>query len=379
MAGGNLWTEEELDFVAQCRVAGMSVEERWIAFEQRFPARRTPAAVAKISSDSSLIRGRIEKFRKIALEKLVADARENSHPVAEHSVPAMPAPEKLWERAVERSTAAIEVAQDRHFAQIGFVSDKPVALAFISDQHISETAPVQLARMQEDAELIRDTPGLYAVLGGDAVDNHIKHRAAIINSGSIPGREYQLFAHYLSMFGPHKIQAAISGNHDDWTVDVAGLDMLSHLLTKHRVIYAPDYIVLRLAIYSRPDELTQEYAVKIRHQYRFNSSLNQTHSLKRMWEQDEHDFDVGVICHHHEAAMEPFRRHGEWRWGLRPGSYQVTSGYSRRIGFPTSTPTCPTIVFHPTRRSMIGFVDVRHAASYLRWLRSTWPEGDWEE
>ena len=230
--------------------------------------------------------------------------------------------------------------------------------------------------MREDAELIRDTSGLYAVLGGDGIDNHIKHRSAVINSASVPGNEYRLYAHYLRMFGT-KLVAAISGNHDDWTHDLGGVDVVSMLAERERLFYAPDYLQLSVVIQSVDGDQRQEYQVRIRHQYRYNSSLNNTHGMKRMWEMDERDFDIGVLCHLHEPAMEPFKKHGEWRWAFRPGSYQVTSGHSRRYGYNFSQPTCPTVILHPTKREMIGFLDVRQAASYLKYLRADWPNTDW--
>ena len=89
-----------------------------------------------------------------------------------------------------------------------------------------------------------------------------------------------------------------------------------------------------------------------------------------MWEMDEHNFDIGVVCHHHEAAMEPFKKHGEWRWAFRPGSYQHTTGHGRRYGYGWSEPACPTVILWPGEKRMLGFLDVREAAGYLTYLRN---------
>jgi len=61
------------------------------------------------------------------------------------------------------------------------------------------------------------------------------------------------------------------------------------------------------------------------------------------------------------------------RIGVRPGSYQIVTGFSRRHGFKNAAPTCPTIIFYPNFRHMLGFWDVRDAAGYLTYLRDGWP------
>jgi len=131
------------------------------------------------------------------------------------------------------------------------------------------------------------------------------------------------------------------------------------------VFFAPDEVVLDLDVGGQP------YRMKVRHQYRFNSTFNQTHSVKRLWEMGEDAFDVGVICHHHTPALEPFLKHGLVRWAARPGSYQLTSGYARRYGHATAFPTCPTFVLWPGSRRIVGFLDVREAAEYLTLLRGS--------
>lgn len=382
MPGGNLWTPEEVRVLAEAIMRGFSMRERIEFFRSKIPnTDRSDASIAKASSDNQKVRELVSEMRQRGV--MAVDSQYGAPDAGKLDGPPListkhrPVPtEDLWQRAEKRTAAAVEVAKDRNKAIIAFATQKPIALSFISDQHISESAPVYLSRMREDAEIIRDTPGLYAVLGGDGIDNHIKHRAAIVNSASVPGNEYKLYAHYLKMFG-YKLVAAVSGNHDDWTHDIAGVDVVAMLAERERIFYAPDYLQLAVVLQSPDGEHSQQYQVRIRHQYRYNSSLNNTHSMKRMWEMDEHDFDIGVLCHLHDAAMEPFRKHGEWRWAFRPGSYQMTSGHSRRYGYNFSHPTCPTVILHPTKREMIGFIDVRQAASYLRYLNSNWPDTDW--
>lgn len=276
--------------------------------------------------------------------------------------------DELWALAERATTRDLQRHANERFAAASIDDPLPIGISIISDQHIRQTGPTNMVRMREDAELICRTPGLYGLLGGDGVDNHIKHRAAMVGGGTKVSDEWRLYDEYLKMFATGetpKLLAMISGNHDDWTRDEAGIDMVSQLARLNRVHYAPDEILLTVAVPG------QEYRIKVRHQYRYNSSLNLTHTVKRMWEQGQDEFDVGVVGHHHEAAIEPFIKHGRRIWAARPGSYQLTSSFSRRYGYNHSIPTCPTFLLFPgPRHQVMGFWDVWECAEYLQWLRA---------
>ena len=259
-----------------------------------------------------------------------------------------------WARAERKGVSNIRKAQKRGKFNVSFDSG-PIAISVISDQHIAPNTACDFVRMKEDAELIRNTPGFYAVFGGDGVDNHIKHRSAMIGSRTNPDEQWRLFDYYLQLFGD-KILAVISGNHDAWTAQIGGVDYLSKLAEKNKICYAPAEARLNINVAG------QEYKMVVRHQTgRFNSSLNQTHAVKRFYEYGEDTFDIGVIGHHHEAAVEMFIRHGLKRYAARPGSYQISSPYSHQYGFANAIPTCPTFILFPKERRMIGFADVRDA------------------
>ena len=259
-----------------------------------------------------------------------------------------------WARAERKGVSNIRKAQKRGKFNVSFDSG-PIAISVISDQHIAPNTACDFVRMKEDAELIRNTPGFYAVFGGDGVDNHIKHRSAMIGSRTNPDEQWRLFDYYLQLFGD-KILAVISGNNDAWTAQIGGVDYLSKLAEKNKICYAPAEARLNINVAG------QEYKMVVRHQTgRFNSSLNQTHAVKRFYEYGEETFDIGVIGHHHEAAVEMFIRHGLKRYAARPGSYQISSPYSHQYGFANAIPTCPTFILFPKERRMIGFADVRDA------------------
>jgi len=263
-------------------------------------------------------------------------------------------PDKAWASAEERGRKAIRKAIDSGTFDVNFEKG-PIAISVISDQHIAPGSTCDFQRMREDAELIRETPGFYAVFGGDGVDNHIKHRSALIHAQSSPDQQWKLFDHYLQLFGD-KILAIISGNHDAWTTQIGGVDFLGEIAKQNKICYAPAEARLQVSVGG------QEYKMMIRHQTgRFNSSLNQTHAVKRHYEYGSELFDIGVICHHHEAACEMFVRHGLKRYAARPGSYQILSPYAHQYGYSRAIPTCPTFILFPESRRIIGFADVHDA------------------
>ncbi|MDE2102474.1 MAG: hypothetical protein KGL39_34830 [Patescibacteria group bacterium] len=266
-------------------------------------------------------------------------------------------PADLWSRSEADSKKAIAYACQRTQFQLAMPAEV-IGVSFISDQHIAPGTPVDFERMRLDAELIQRTPGLYAVLGGDCVDNHIKHRAAVLAARSQPHDQWALFEYYLSIFA-EKIIAMCSGNHDAFSDQIAGIDVLAGIAHRQRLCYAPAEARIDLKLGE------QEYKLAMRHQYRFNSSFNLAHTVKQWWRMGEKPFDIGVIGHHHEPAIESFDAHGLERWAARPGSYQITSAYSRQYGFNRTRPTCPTFILFPDRREIVGFRDVQKAVKCL--------------
>lgn len=271
-------------------------------------------------------------------------------------------PEAVWRRAEKDSARRIRKLTDA--GTLKWAAPGPhVLLTMVSDQHIAPGTPVDFRQMRLDAELIRDTPHCYALLGGDAVDNHIKHRSAVMAARSQPSDQYELFRHYLSIL-KNKALLMVSGNHDNWTNQFAGVDALDWIAKEKRVFYNPDAAHLELRVGG------QEYGIAIRHQYKMNSSYNQTHSVKQWLRMGERDFDIGTVCHHHEHALESFVWRGRVRWACRPGSYQISSAYSRQFGWNQSMPTCPTFLLRGDRREIYGFDSLRAAVDAVGALRA---------
>lgn len=267
--------------------------------------------------------------------------------------------EQLWKTAELDSEKRIEKASLQNKFSAKFPSNRVSCITFISDQHIAPGTPVDFKRMREDAQLVAKTDDLYAILGGDAVDNHIKHHSAILAARSQPHDQYKLFDFYLQIL-QHRLLVVTSGNHDLWSNQYAGIDMVGWLSKEKRLAYAP--YEARIAIQCGK----VEYKAAVRHQYRLNSSFNQTHAVKQWLRLGPEEFDIGCIAHHHEAAMEQFIYRDKVCWGCRPGAYQITSAYSSVYGWNNAMPTCPSFLLFPDERQIIGIHDVRAVPKLLR-------------
>lgn len=307
------------------------------------PAQPLPVAEFKAAAEAS---------RKPVITSALTDAGLDLAEVQD--------PARMWAAAEAEAELRIKKAQLEQFFRADFTAfDEPIAVAALSDQHFAPGTPVDFKAARRDAELIRDTPNLWAVLAGDGIDNHIKHRAAVLAARSQPGDQYILFDYYLEIFW-QKILSLVTGNHEFWTVQIAGVDMIARLAKARKIQYAPHEARITIALPG------VEYEWMVRHQARFNSSFNQTHSVKQQYSFGLAPFDVGVVAHHHEHACESFVRHGKIRWAIRPGSYQITSAYSRQNGYADSIPTSPTIVMFPHQRRMVGFPTVQDAVDAMR-------------
>lgn len=329
---------------------------RELELHERAPAQPAPPVTKDDVKDMQI--ASLEARLKIA----EGTARVGPTVVPSYIAPVTSTPEARWKAAeadnaehIRKSLLSSEFSVE--------LPDDPCAITFVSDQHISLGNTVDLIRMREDAELIASQEGCFAILGGDATDNHIKHRAAVLAARSQPSDQFELFEYYLSIFA-HRVLVAISGNHDLWTNQIAGVDVLSMLLAKQRVCYAPDEAFLKLRVGEQP------YTVAMRHQFRMNSSFNETHAVKQWFRLGEVQWDIGCIGHNHVSAIEPFWAHGLERWASRPGSYQITSAYSRQFGYSKTKPMCPTFVLSPNERQIVGFHDLRPALTYLKAVRA---------
>lgn len=379
------WPAERVSRLRELHAAGKTNEQ--IAHEMGLSYHQVQSKLKRVQVEDELATNRgattgaqtaeIGAFRKSALESRVEELTRQLHKLKSDTEPrrlevvgsfsptfSPTSPHELWVAAESICDKAVEGAKASGQFKLS-MDDGPIAVAFIGDQHIAPGAAVDMRRMREDAELVRDTDGLYCVLGGDACDNHIKHRSAVLSATSTPHEQWILFEYYLGIIA-EKLIAMISGNHDSFTDQIAGIDMLALIAGRQRICYAPDEARIDLTLGG------QLYQLAARHQGRFNSSFNLSHAVKQWWRLGERCFDIGCQFHYHESTIEPFMGHGMERWAARGGSYQLVTSYSRQYGHNMARPICPTFVIYPHERRIEGFHDVRRCLNFLKAERGGW-------
>lgn len=242
-------------------------------------------------------------------------------------------------------------------------TDSPILLTNLSDAHLGNEF-TDHGRALEDIRLVRDTPGAFAVFGGDGTDNFIKHASAMISSTSTPAQEYAALEYYLSE-GGKKLIAGVSGNHNFWTKGFAGVDYLTSVFGRLGIAYAPHRVRLVLHVNAI------EYRIELRHNYRFKSALNLSNGLQRMYDFTDWQWDIGLLGHTHDGPFcVPFERHGSTRWGGLAGSYKVFCDHGEQWGFNNAIPSSPAFILYPDRHEIVGFKDLRIAIAYLGAIRS---------
>lgn len=280
--------------------------------------------------------------------------------------------DQLWEAAKKRNRRAVAKATTENLALIRIVTDKPIALSISSDWHIDFGA-TDLEALEEYASAISRTPGAYALMVGDVLNNPIKWEKATRDVHPA----FRLAGHLIGKFGL-KLLGMTDGNHDAWSRAAAGLDAVRWLADRGRIHYAPDELVYVVEIvHPRTQEVTAQYVIATRHKYRRHSNLNFTHACWRWLEDNLNDWpkgedggtllpDILAIGDNHVAAVESRAFRGGQRWAARMGPWQIGSSFGRMLGFTKAQPTAPTFILYPSReRPIFGHEDYAYALDIL--------------
>lgn len=271
-------------------------------------------------------------------------------------------PEDLWATIEAQSKKAIEATEDARWATIHIKdSDRYIGIAFQSDQHIGNPF-CDHERLRLDTELIVRHPDCYVIHAGDYIDNFVIDKPKPAMKAPIPPSvQWQLCEHYINM-SESCLMAIVAGNHDLWTASMTDYDPLKKMAQERGILYHAHELNIRLIHGDVP------YHLSIRHKRRGNSNIDPSRVVKKMWDDGECDFDIGVIGHHHTPSVVPFTRHGVERWSVRPGAYKIIDTFGEMCGFPRERPTSPMVILDPKTRDIQAFTDLRHGIRMLNAL-----------
>lgn len=285
----------------------------------------------------------------------------------EPALPGIPEPElpdsddeKLWDEYFELREASIlkylEIA-DRDDKAVHWTSpdDLPIGVCLCSDQHYGGFIRVDL--LKRDIDVIANTEGLYAIGGGDWMDNYkpVGKAATGLFSASDPnpGHQYRRMVRLLKPSAGKWI-VVMAGNHDDgWDMRSAGIARVPDLAKELNAPYASEAgCTLHLQVG------WQRWTAFAKHTWRNTSGLNKGNAARSMWNDWPwawENADFVCLSHLHENHMEAVTRHGRDVIYLRSGTYKCTTdGYAESKGYRPEWGV-PMVILFPDRRKILSF------------------------
>lgn len=272
----------------------------------------------------------------------------------------------LWEK-----TKALAVELKKHSTKTSEIEidfrdeERPIAVVTLADLHLG-SAGVDYSAIERDSELIARTDGMYAVAGGDAIDNFIVPSllAGMASQAITASAQWSLLERYLGTI-QDKVLYATVGNHDDWTRKVAQVDKFGEMVGKFGILDVGHIGVAHMFVGK------QEYVAQHVHRFWSRSRLNPLWPAMRLLDHGiAPDADVNVVQHEHSPAAGWFNRRGKHRVFIRTGSYKTKDDYAYAHGFYDSEIAPAVVVYFPEEHRIHVLHGVPEASQYITYLRS---------
>ena len=265
--------------------------------------------------------------------------------------------EDVYRRSKRAFENKRELIQRKQNQSITF-GEQEICICFGGDEHIGNKG-TDIERMFDEAQIIAETPNMYAWKMGDLVDNFIiGYLIAKNEQAPIEVKEqWALAKEYLQMHG-NSIIAAVGGNHDAWTQLTAFIDHNRDIMPKG-ILYDPDEIKADVKVGDA------SFPVWARHKWRGNSIYNATHGQERAARFDNPDFTIYAGAHVHKGCFfREFNLKQERKAAVLSGTYKLYDDYQRKKGFKQSdkSTVCP-VIFRPD--GTFDKIGLDHAQRYF--------------
>ena len=268
------------------------------------------------------------------------------------------------EELLDAQVSAHERKMARHNAKkegitVTMPSDLPYGIPFFGDPHMGDPG-CNLTRLMTDLEIVKETPGMYALNMGDLSNNWCAPLARLYGAQETTADEEQEMVRWLLS---HPWLAVILGNHDKWS-SVAEL-----LCREAKVPYVSHGAIFKI--------IAGDSVCKIdaRHTHRGNSQYNPAFAqAKQNYRGSNADIIVGAHTHVSAYTMLKNGVSGNLGHCLRVGSYKEADEYADANGFAEDTiaPSCVAVV-DPAEYGTESFIQVfwnlQRGADYLTMLR----------
>ena len=269
----------------------------------------------------------------------------------------------LWSAVTDLQQASLRLETSVANPSLTIKASSPIIVGFLADAHIG-AMNCKYSELEERFSLMSNNPHFYLFSVGDSIDNYLPqpHGSGMFDQLIPPALQKQLVEDlYMRMKG--RWLGVVEGCHDNWSYTAGQFDWNKYLSSKLQCPNLGFGATVNLTVGSVP------YRIMLKHKYRFNSSINLTHTVKRMREM-QGDFDIGCVAHHHQAAIEQaIMGDGVDRIFIRPGSFKGSDRFSSQLGFTDSGAFIPSVVLDDKSRKMTAFLHLEQAVSYMESLQ----------
>jgi hypothetical protein len=253
----------------------------------------------------------------------------------------------------------LKLLRERRNTQSVAFREPIIVLAHMADQHLG-AGGTDYKRIDYEAEIVANTPGMYVIHAGDLTDNFIVPKLLSLRTRtrfSIPD-ELVLAKRFLRQVAP-KLVAYVDGNHNHWTEELSGIDYFKEVLAavKPHTLYDPHECKFTVKV----GGYTWNY--RVRHKWRGSSMYNKTHGIERARMLDGW-FDVGVGAHDHSSGLiRPFTIEGKTCYAVLCGTYKFDDELPRKMGLPNANcSTTVSLMLDGRDGSVMIFEDIEQAA-----------------
>jgi hypothetical protein len=238
--------------------------------------------------------------------------------------------------------------------------DRPAAAIWMTDIHYGH-ANTLYDQLNRHLDMVENTPNMFALIGGDIVDNFsaAKHPQAATGDVINPQMQAQSFMSRLrDLDQKHKIGAFVFGNHEDF-VNMAGLDFYNTFM---QGLNAP---IFNRGGILRTNVGSSLYRVGLGHKHWGVSKINPENAARRAMEFSWPNTDAVLLGDDHMAAGSAFTRGGERKIVIDGGTYKhdVTG---QKWGLGKAGMPGYTLLMWPNRKHMEFTHDPETAQELLK-------------
>lgn len=272
--------------------------------------------------------------------------------------------ERLWENAKEQSRLRRQLNKPQTVFNVKVNDDLPIMLVWTGDWHLLD-AGTDHDRFDADLALWKETPGVYLGIGGDLsnwTSPAVLPRAMPANV--LPSELAAVLVRRKVEEIKAKVLFGVVGNHDAFP-GATGWHPVDDI---YRDCGIPN-LGPGGRVFLKVGEVT--YQIEARHSFNYNSSLNDTNSHRRLWEQSGKP-DMVFTAHLHNPTLHHRSFDGTDTVWARNGTYKRDDSYAKSKNFVHTQPEPPDqpgVILFPDERRMIPFRDYHDGLPLLATLR----------